>query len=99
MSRQSGIHVDGPAGTVARLRSRALQQPYLKESLDVFVRGLGMPSSKILAHQLESSLEQVQRSAEGLDERRSWGFHSWAQNASSPSIAARSLRLLYGFRQ
>jgi len=76
MSRQSCIYIDASAGTVARFRSRTMPEPLTKELLDFLIAGLGMTPSKVLAHPIDSCLEQVQRRAERVGDGRSVGWHS-----------------------
>jgi hypothetical protein len=69
MSRQYRIHVDGSASTVPELRSWAVHQPLREESLNVRIRRLGMTPSKILPHQFEPRLEQIEGGPERGNDR------------------------------
>jgi hypothetical protein len=63
------MHVHWATGAIARLSPRPLLQPLAKASLDVFVAGFGMTPAKILTHQVDARLEQVERCSERLDDR------------------------------
>jgi hypothetical protein len=64
MSRQSSIHVDGSARTVARFGARPVDQPFVKASLDFLIVRRGVTPSEILAHHIEPGLEQLERRPE-----------------------------------
>jgi hypothetical protein len=61
MSRQADANIDGPAWTVTRFRSGAIQEPVAKQSLDFRVARLGMTPPEILAHQIKPRVEQIER--------------------------------------
>jgi hypothetical protein len=66
MSRESGIHIDGTTGAIAGLRSRPVVKPIVQEPLDLDIRDAGMAAAKVLAHQIEPGLEQIERRPERL---------------------------------
>ena len=63
MSRQSGVHVNGPAGGIATFRSRSGAKPYLKKSIDVIIGRLRVSPPQVLAHHIESGPEQIESPA------------------------------------
>jgi hypothetical protein len=71
MSRQSGVHVNRPAQTIAGLRSGPLEQPLVQEALDVLIGRRRMGPAQVLAHQLESGFEKIERHPERGGLRRS----------------------------
>lgn len=75
MSLPSGLHVDGSPGTVAGLRSRAVPQPLVKESLDFLIARPGLASPKILAHQVDPGLKEIERRPERVGGRRRRVLH------------------------
>jgi hypothetical protein len=76
MSHPSGIHAHGSARTIARFRSRPVQKPLVKASLDFLIARVGMTPSEILAHQREPGFEQVKRCSERVGHGRTGGWHA-----------------------
>ena len=66
-SRQSRAHVDWTARAIAGFGAWSLEQPLVHESLDVSVGRLGMAPPKILPHQVDARLKQIQRRSERVD--------------------------------
>jgi hypothetical protein len=66
MSRQSGAHVDQAPRTISCLCPWALTKPAAKQSLDFLNASVGMTPLEILAHQIEPSVEQIERRAKGV---------------------------------
>jgi hypothetical protein len=64
MSRESSVQVDRGAGTVAGLRAWAGAKPLPQASFDFLIACVGMAPAKILTHQIDSRLEQVERRTE-----------------------------------
>jgi hypothetical protein len=84
-SRYEGCHANrskGLSGTLASWRCRTVQKPIAEQPLDLLVAGVGMTPAEILAHQIKSRLEQVDRRAERVGD--GWG--------GSPFLVGRSRR-------
>ena len=110
MSRESSAQIDRGAGTVARLRSRAVVKPLPQASFDLLIAGVGMTSPEILTHQIDAGLKQVERLTErvtGCAECRSHiGLslaaylvqpHRRPKRLSGRDTSSGTMRLLYGF--
>src|SRR4051794_33786627 len=83
LSRQEGLYVHIRTRAVAEFSPWSLLQPLAEQSFYLFVLGFGVTASKILTHDIEPGLEQVQRHAERIVVQRGGGGCPWLVPARS----------------